>query len=165
MTDSDQNPPSGEDVFEVERIRQLVELMEKCELTEIDLKREDQRIRLRRGGETEIASFVAPQMMNMPQAAAPTPAAPAPLAEEDANIVYIKSPMVGTFYAKANPDAPSFIERGQLVSSDTTVCIVEAMKVFNEIKAECSGTVVDVLCENEDAVEFNQPMFKVDTSK
>ena len=66
---------------------------------------------------------------------------------------------------KASPDAPPFIERGQRVSSDTTVCIVEAMKVFNEIKAECSGTIVDILCENEDSVEFNQPMFKVDTSK
>ncbi len=87
-------------------------------------------------------------------------------ADDDENTVLIKSPMVGTFYSKANPEAAeAFVKVGDHVASDTTVCIIEAMKVFNEIPAEVTGRIIAVLVENEEAVEFGKPLFKVDTSK
>jgi acetyl-CoA carboxylase biotin carboxyl carrier protein len=93
------------------------------------------------------------------QAAAPT--APA----EGANIVVIKSPMVGTFYARPNPKSEVFVKVGDHVEPNTTVCIIEAMKVFNEIPAEVRGKIVAVLVEEDEAVDFGRPLFKVDTSK
>ena len=81
------------------------------------------------------------------------------------NIVTINSPMVGTFYAKPNPEAEAYVKVGDHVSADTIVCVVEAMKVFNEIPAEVSGQIIAVLVENEESVEFGKPLFKVDTSK
>ena len=166
MTGSEPNP---DEVFEVDRIRQLVELMEEHGLSEIDLRRQEQRIRLRRGqGESD-----APQEFFVPAtpAAAPAPVAASMDSSQAAgptdgeNIQVIKSPMVGTFYCRANPDAPSFVNVGDPVSAETTVCIIEAMKVFNEIPAEISGTIVAILVEDEEPVEFGKPLFKVDTSK
>lgn len=162
--------PQADEVFEIDRIRQLIELMEQHGLSEIDLRREDQRIRLRRGPEESAAIPVAAPIT--PQAAVTAvPTTPAPVvesgqrAEDDANIVFIKSPMVGTFYGRPNPEAEAFVKVGQSISADSTVCIIEAMKVFNEIPAEVSGTVVAVLAEDEEPVEFGKPLFKVDTSK
>ena len=86
-------------------------------------------------------------------------------AAADANTVEIKSPMVGTFYRSSNPDAEPFVKVGDKVGPESVVCIVEAMKVFNEILAEVSGEIVAILAENEEAVEFGRPLFKVDTSK
>ena len=163
MTGSEPNP---EEVFDVERIRQLVKLMEEHGLSEIDLKHLQQRIRLRRGN--ELNSVVAPVAAPLPAAAvsASEPVVQkAQRRDDDENIVLIKSPMVGTFYSKPSPEAESFVKVGEHVASDTTVCIIEAMKVFNEIPAETAGTIVSVLVENEEAVEFGRPLFKVDTSK
>ncbi len=163
MTGSEPNP---EEVFDVERIRQLVELMEEHGLSEIDLKHLQQRIRLRRGN--ELSSVVAPVAAPLPPVAVPTSEPTVQTTqrnEDDENIVLIKSPMVGTFYNKPNPEADTFVKVGDHVASDTTVCIIEAMKVFNEIPAETSGTIISVLVENEEAVEFGRPLFKVDTSK
>jgi acetyl-CoA carboxylase biotin carboxyl carrier protein len=81
---------------------------------------------------------------------------------EDSNAVLIRSPMVGTFYTAASPDAPPFVKIGDQIGPETTVCIVEAMKVFNEIPAECSGRIVATLAQNGDAVEFGQPLFRVE---
>lgn len=159
------NPEPSDEVFDIERIRQLVELMEQHGLAEVDLRREKQRIRLRRRVEEE----TMPAMMA--RAAAPVSAPLAPVvepgqrAEDDKNIVFIKSPMVGTFYGRPNPDAESFVKVGTRVNSETTVCIIEAMKVFNEIPADVSGTIVAVLVDEEEGVEFGKPLFKVDTSK
>ena len=86
-------------------------------------------------------------------------------ADDDKNMVLIKSPMVGTFYTRSNPDTPPFIKVGDLVSADQTVCIIEAMKVFNEIPAETSGRIVAILVDDEEAVDYGKPLFKVDTSK
>ena len=166
---SDKEKSGGEDVFEIERIRKLVELMEQHDLSAVDLRAGGQRIRLNRGA---IAS--AP-MMYAPAPAAPAPApsvsaAPAPSAAAAApaadgpNIVVIKSPMVGTFYSKPNPESEPFVKVGASVSADTTVCIIEAMKVFNEIPAETRGKVVAVLAENGQPVEFGKPLFKIDTA-
>ncbi len=157
------------DVFEVRRIRRLIELMNEHDLAEIDLRQSDQRIRLRRGPANVPLSPTPP---------APVPAAPSradgasaanaavqePAAAADAtNIVLIKSPMVGTYYAAPSPDAPPFCKVGDQVEPESTVCIVEAMKVFNEIPAECSGRIVAVMVDNGDPVEFGQPLFRVDT--
>lgn len=160
------NPVPGGDVFDVRRIRRLVELMKEHDLGEIDLREGETRIRLRRTGDTVTTHFEP-----RPMPAAPIPsggtasaAAIAPPAS-DANTVLIKSPMVGTFYGAASPEAKAFVRVGDHVGPDTTVCIIEAMKVFNEIPAEVSGKIMAVLVQNGEPVEFGQPLFKVDTSK
>jgi acetyl-CoA carboxylase biotin carboxyl carrier protein len=154
------------DVFDVRKVRRLVELMNEHELAEIDLRQGDQRIRLRRDQEPDHAPPAA--LPPQPAAVAPAPvaaasAAPAPVstAVDDASLTVIKSPMVGTFYKSASPDSAPFVKVGDQVGPDTTVCIIEAMKVFNEIPAECSGKIMAILAENGDAVEFGQPLFKV----
>ncbi len=156
----------SEDVFDLEHVRQLVELMKEHDLAEVDLSQADRRIKLRRGDENPTTVVAAPSVA---AAAAPPPVAPAaapPTAEEDdKNIVVIKSPMVGTFYTKPNPEAETYVKVGDHVSAETTVCIIEAMKVFNQIPAECTGQVVAVLVENEQPVDVDKPLFKVDTSK
>jgi acetyl-CoA carboxylase biotin carboxyl carrier protein len=97
------------------------------------------------------------------EAPRPAPAQPAPAKAEEEHIVLIRSPMVGTFYAASDPDSPAYVKVGDPVGPETVVCIVEAMKVFNQIPAEVSGRIVAVLVENGEPVEYGQPMFKVDT--
>jgi acetyl-CoA carboxylase biotin carboxyl carrier protein len=167
MTDS----PSNQDVFDVRKIRRLVELMTERDLTEIDLRHGDQRVRIRRGGEPASAGAARVAVSPPPAAApAPQPSREAPSAAADAApkedyIVLIKSPMVGTFYAASDPDSPAYVKVGDPVGPESVVCIVEAMKVFNQIPAEVSGTIVGVLVENGEPVEYGQPLFKVDTRK
>jgi len=151
------------DIFDVKRIRRLVELMNEHELAEIDLRQSDQRIRLRKGGEPVI-SMAAPPAPAMERAAASSEAVP-PAAASDANLTVIKSPMIGTFFNSPSPEAAAFVKVGDHVGPTTTVCIIEAMKVFNEIPAEVSGQVVAVLVENGEQVEFGQPLFKIDPRK
>lgn len=161
-------------VFDVDRIRRLVELMKEHDLNEIDLRESRQRIRIQRGAAVQYAPMMAaPQAPYVPAAAPQPTAAVANAASgggksnaaDGPNIAIIKSPMVGTFYSKANPKAAPFVKVGDRVDVNTTVCIVEAMKVFNEIPAEVRGTIVAVLVEENEAVEFDKPLFKVDTSK
>lgn len=148
---------SGENVFDIERIRDIVKLMEEHDLTEVDLQQGDDRIKLGRGG----PPVMVPS--SLPAATAPVSpaAAPSPAATGNEGTVTINAPMVGTFYAKANPEAEPFVKVGQMVSPDTIVCIVEAMKVFNEIPAECSGKVIEVLVADQEAVDFGKPMFRI----
>jgi acetyl-CoA carboxylase biotin carboxyl carrier protein len=162
MTGEETRP---EEVFQIERIRQLVELMEQHGLTEIDLRNEQQRIRLRRGGEEISPAAAAPPTLPPHPASTAPVISPGQRADDEAHIVLIRSPMVGTFYGRPHPDAERFVKVGDHISSDTTVCIIEAMKVFNEIPAEVSGTIVAILAEDEEPVEFGKPLFKVDTSK
>lgn len=163
-----QNDPSAGtgDVFDVRRVRRLVELMNEHDLAEVDLRQGEQRIRLRRGADPVLmpayaapppAPAAAPSSANAP----PAVAAITPAAVEDANLLTIRSPMVGTFYTSSSPDAAAFVKVGDQVGPDTTVCIVEAMKVFNEIPAECSGKVTAVLATSGDSVEYGQPLFRV----
>ena len=148
------------DVFDVRKIRKLISLMQENDLTEIDLKHADSAVRIKRGG--EVASYSAPAIAQpVAPAAPPEPAAPAQSAEE-ARMVVIKSPMVGTFYSASSPDAPPFAKVGDHIGPEKTVCIVEAMKVFNEIPAGVSGQIVSILVENGAPVEFGQPLIKVD---
>jgi acetyl-CoA carboxylase biotin carboxyl carrier protein len=164
MTES--NHPN--DVFDIERIRKLIALMKEHDLGEIDLRHENQRIRLCGAGHGQpvIAAPMAMQPAPAPlPAAAPAASAPAAAAPaaDGAHIAIIKSPMVGTFYTKPNPNAKNFAEVGTIVQPDTVICIIEAMKVFNEIPAEIRGKIVEVLVKNEEAVDFGKPLFKVDT--
>lgn len=158
---------SNQDIFDVRKIRRLVELMKEHELSEIDLQQGEVRIQLRRGGTAVAPVMVASQPMvpaAAPAAPAPAPAAPAASAEsKSAEGAVIKSPMVGTFYTSPDPDSPAFVKVGDHVGPETTVCIVEAMKVFNQIPAEIAGRIVAVLVENGAPVEFGQPLFRVDT--
>lgn len=162
------------EVFDVERIRQLVELMKVNDLSEVTLRHGDQRIRLRRGEDPApvfvtggAAPMAAPAMAPMAAPAAPmaaaAPSAPAAPAGDPPSVTTIKSPMVGTFYSKPNPTSEPYIKVGDRVSADTVVCVIEAMKMFNEIPAGVSGKVVAVLVKNEEPVDVNKPLIKVDT--
>jgi acetyl-CoA carboxylase biotin carboxyl carrier protein len=165
MPDSSSN--SG-DIFDMKKVRRLIELMEEHDLSEVDLKQGDQRIRLRRGPEMvsvggAAASHAASASPGRQLGAAPGALAAPPA--EDANLAVIKSPMVGTFYAAANPESPAFVKVGDHVGPESVVCIIEAMKVFNEIPAEVAGQIAAVLVENGAPVEFGQPLFKVQVRK
>lgn len=144
--------------------------MKKSSLTEFEIEEEGLKLRICRSDENQgngaaaVPAFAAPvPAYTPPPAGAPTPAEPAaPATEaEEKGISIIKSPMVGTFYQASSPESPPFINVGDSVSKDTTVCIIEAMKVMNEIPAELSGEIKEVLVENGDAVEYGQPLFKV----
>lgn len=163
---SDESSPSRQP-FDLERLRELFEMMEKHDVTEVSLRQRGERWHVRRGTEPVAAGFppgfVAPQM---PVAASPAPpaateAGSSAAREEAADGILIKSPTVGTFYAAPSPDDPPFVKVGAKVEPETVVCIVEAMKVFNQIPAEVSGTIVEILVSNGDPVEFNQPLFRV----
>jgi len=161
MSDTNEN---GDDVFNLERIRQLVELMKEHDLGQVDLRQGAQRIQLKRAGEIVPGThLVSPAPAAVPYASVPVPEQPVADRDVDADLTLIKSPMVGTFYLKPNPEAESFVKVGDWVSPETTVCIIEAMKVFNEVPAEVSGRIVAVLVENEEPVDFDKPLFKVDT--
>ena len=171
---SAENPAKDADLtgpFDLEKLRELIALMEAHGLTEIDLRRQDQRWKLRRGP-AEVTQLIpagsyptAPMQMAAPQAPVATaPAAAAPPAAppaEDKNVVAIKSPTVGTYFEAPAPGDPPFVTVGARVVYDAVVCIIEAMKVFNQITAEVNGTITEVLVKNGDPVEFGQPLFRV----
>ena len=139
----------------IEEIKQLVQLMVDNELSELDITDGQKKIALKRGA----GALPVPAAQAAPPAGPGPPAVPAaPPGEE---FVEIKSPMVGTLYAAPSPDSEPFVQAGTTVSDETTVCIVEAMKVMNEIKAEVDGTIVEVLVTNGQAVEYGQVLFKV----
>ena len=171
-------------MLDIRKLKELIRLMVENELTEIDLKDEKETVSLRREGSQAPVVQVSPAPAAPPAAPAPaapaTPTAPAPApapapassapaaapaAEpspaDTSNLEQITSPMVGTFYSAAKPESPAFANVGDTVTADTTVCIVEAMKIFNEIKAEQSGVIEKVLVSNGDSVEFGQALFLV----
>ncbi len=141
--------------------------MKEHDLEEIDLQQGEVRIRLRRASAVAATAAGMPPVVNVSAPASAGPPAPesaAPAAESaDKGMALIKSPMVGTFYAAPDPDSQPFVKVGDHVGPETVVCIVEAMKVFNQIPAEAAGRIIAVLVENGAPVEFGQPLFKVDT--
>lgn len=150
------------DVFSIERIRSLIDLMKEFDISEVDLKQEDQQIRLVRGSKA-VAPVALPALpLAAPMAAPAAPATSAP-AVDGPHIKLIKSPMVGTFYSRPNPKSDDFVKIGASINNDSIVCIIEAMKVFNDIPAEISGKIVEILVKNEEAVDYDRPLFKVDT--
>ena len=145
--------------FDLDRLQQLIEMMEKHGVTDVSLRRGNEQWKLRRGTP---ATMVAAPVAYAPApvaAAAPAPAAAAPAAAKDDGLLVIKSPTVGTFYSAQTPEDPPFVTVGAKVGPQSTVCLIEAMKVFNEIKAEKSGVVESILIKSGDAVEFGQKLF------
>ena len=140
--------------------------MKRSELSEFELEEEGFKLRLSRKN-NEVASPIiqaAPITAAAPAAAPATGAASEASVAEEAGISVISSPMVGTFYRSPSPDSPVFADVGTKVNADSVVCIIEAMKVMNEINSELKGTITEILVENGDAVEFGQPLFKVKTT-
>lgn len=156
------------DSFDLDRIRKLLQLMEKFDVSEINLQNDDESWKIRRGPRVTYAQPASSPGFAMPMtsqaaptvAAAPaaTSAAPAPAPAG----VTINAPTVGTFYAAASPEDAPFVTVGSVVKPDTVICMIEAMKVFNQILAEKSGRIVEILVENGDAVGFGQPLFRIE---
>jgi acetyl-CoA carboxylase biotin carboxyl carrier protein len=148
--------------MDVDLLQQIVKLMAANDLNTVDVRDGDRRIILKRGAAT-------PVVMSMPTMSAPVAAnpgggstsAPPPPVDEEAGLKPIKSPMVGTFYAAPSPDAKPFVNVGSKVDEETDVCVIEAMKVFNNIKAELRGTIAKILVASGQAVEFGQTLFLV----
>ncbi|MDA1231507.1 MAG: acetyl-CoA carboxylase biotin carboxyl carrier protein [Planctomycetota bacterium] len=166
MAKSVENDDSG-DSFDLDRIRKLLQLMEKFDVSEINLQNDDESWKIRRGPRVAYAQpTVAPQfampMAASVQAAPAAPAAAAAPAPAASAGITINAPTVGTYYAAASPEEPPFVTVGSVVKPDTTICMIEAMKVYNEIKAEKSGRIVEILVENGDAVGFGQPLFRIE---
>ncbi len=145
----------------LKEIKELIQLMHDHQLMELEVEREGMKIRLKKTGDAVVQQVIATPVPATP-ASADAPAAPAPTAAPSANRQSIKSPMVGTFYRAPAPDAPPFVETGQTVEVGQVICIIEAMKLMNEIKSEMRGRVVEIPIENGDPVEFGQPLFIIE---
>ncbi len=160
-------PLSGSPM-DVTLLEQIVKLMAKNELTGIELQDGDKKVVLQRGGamiQSSGSQVMAPRADHpstpSTSASAAPASAPSTPADADAGLVPIKSPMVGTFYTSSGPDAKPFVAVGSVVDEESDVCIIEAMKVFNNIKAETRGTIAKILLANGQTVEFGQPLFLV----
>lgn len=152
--------------METKEIQKLIDFIAQSGLDEVNIETSELKLAIKRFGAAPVvqqvvaaAPVAAPAVAAPAPAAAPVAAAPAPVAS---NRVTIKSPMIGTFYRSGNPNNPSFVEVGSEVTKGKTVCIIEAMKLFNEIESEVSGRIVEVLVENATPVEFDQPLFVVE---
>ena len=161
--------------MDLKEIQALIKFVAKSGAQEVSLETEDFKINIKTGSDAEqptIIQAMAPQapvaMAAAPAPAAPAPAAPAPVdeapADDNSNYITIKSPMIGTFYRSANPEADAFVKVGDEVNPGDVVCIIEAMKLFNEIESEVSGKIVKVLVDDQTPVEYDQPLFLVDPS-
>ena len=155
--------------MDIDRVKSVIELMREHDLNEFAIEEPDFKLTLKRGGPAPAVMMAPPQMLApaAASAAAPAPAAApaapaAPAASADDSLTPIPSPLVGTFYRAGSPDADPFVSVGSRVNKDTVVCIIEAMKVMNEIKAETSGVIKKILVENATAVQFGQPMFLIE---
>ena len=164
--------------MDIKEIQSLIKFVAKSGVNEVKLELEDFKITIKAGmsgTETTIVQQAAPlavpaqQILSAPEAPAPVPVAPAatpeaPAADDESKYVTITSPIIGTFYRKSAPEKPNFVEVGDSVDANSVVCIIEAMKLFNEIEAEVSGRIVKVLVDDASPVEFGQPLFLVDPS-
>jgi len=154
--------------LDLQKIKQVVDLMKKSDLSEFEIQDQEFKLRIKRDVPGRVTQTVTTAAAPAPQsvapaavaapAAAPAPAAPA---AADPSLKVITSPMVGTFYGSPSPDAPAFVGVGSQIKADSVVCIIEAMKVMNEIQAEVTGTVVECLVASGTSVEFGQPLFRV----
>ena len=154
----------------IREIRQLIKLVESSEIGELEIVEEGKKLRISKNNKFESNGVMAmnPAMMNYsnavpaaPQIAAPSEAATAEDLSAGSEYQELRSPMVGTFYASSSPEAGPFVSLGQQVTEGETMCIIEAMKMFNQIEAEASGTVVAILVENGQPVEFDQPLYVI----
>ncbi len=162
-------------MFKLSEIKELIKLVDQTSVQELEIENEGSRLFIRKPGKSESVIVSSPMQAALPHNMQATPqqmpqqeskpvetAAPAPAAKADeTNLHTITSPMVGTFYTSPSPDAAPYVKRGDKVTEKTVVCIVEAMKLMNEIEAEVKGEIVEVLVENGQLVEFGQPLFTV----
>lgn len=149
--------------METKDIQKLIDFIDQSGLDEVNIKTADFKIKVKRNAGVVMTPVAAPTFAPAPVAAAPV-AAPTPVVSEApaSNLITIKSPMIGTFYRAASPESPAFINIGDDVVAGKAVCVIEAMKLFNEIESEISGKIVKVLVENASPVEFDQPLFLVE---
>ncbi|MEZ7956828.1 MAG: acetyl-CoA carboxylase biotin carboxyl carrier protein [Rubritalea sp.] len=150
--------------MDLKDIKKIVELMDEHELSFFHLEKEDFNLKLKKGVDADAIMAAMPmQQMAAPVAAAPVASAGAPAVDAGPLIdgKAIDSPMVGTFYRKSSPDAPNFVEIGTTIKEGDTICIIEAMKVMNEIKAETSGTITAILVDDSTPVQFGDTMFTI----
>jgi acetyl-CoA carboxylase biotin carboxyl carrier protein len=159
--------------MELKDIQNLIKFVAKSGASEVQLETDDIKITLKTGSEPEttfvqqvpMATQMAQPMAAAPQAATPVAAQEAaPVSSDDDKYITIKSPIIGTFYRKPSPDKPLFVEVGQSIGEGDVLCVIEAMKLFNEIESEVSGKIVKVLVDDSSPVEFDQPLFLVDPS-
>jgi acetyl-CoA carboxylase biotin carboxyl carrier protein len=153
--------------MDLRKLKTLIDLVSDSNVSELEITEAEGKVRIVKGGGAMVQSYAAPVAMGAPAVAAAPVAAPAaaaaPVAAAPAATGHaVKSPMVGTFYRSASPGAKAFVEVGQAVKEGETLCIIEAMKILNEIEADKSGTVVDILIENGKAVEYGQPLFVIE---
>lgn len=154
-------PKATEDA-KLARLREIVRIMERSSLSSLEYEDEDIEVRLTRGG----ASSAPVQVAAAPAPPAPAPSAP-PAADdaEDPSVHVVRSPIVGTFYRSPSPNAPPFTAAGAKVAPGQTLCIIEAMKLMNEIECDVRGTVLEVLVENEKPVQYDAPLFRIAVDK
>lgn len=156
--------------MDLKQIQDLVKMVNKSNISELTIEEKDIKITIKQKEDKYVTAApvqALPQMQAMPVAAAPVasaPAAAAPAAAPKAadNLITIKSPMIGTFYRKPAPDKPNFVEEGDEVRNGKVVCVIEAVKLFNEIESEVSGKIVKILVEDASPVEYDQPLFLVE---
>lgn len=153
--------------MDIRKIRKLIELLEETGISEIEIKEGEESLRLSR--HSSITAEPRQQVHYVQPQAAPLAAPPAPAAEEPHHVApshlaghKVRSPMVGTMYSSPSPEAPPFVTKGQKVKVGDTLCIVEAMKMFNEIECDKAGTIIDILVQNGDPVEYDQPLFIIE---
>ena len=145
--------------MDIRKVKKLIELIEESDVAEIEIHEGEESVRISRTSSTPIAMMAAPPAAApLPQTAAPVaPAAETAAAEPEGHV--IRSPMVGTFYRASSPTSKAFVEEGQNVKSGETLCIIEAMKILNQIESDHTGTIKQILVENGQPVEYNQPLF------
>jgi acetyl-CoA carboxylase biotin carboxyl carrier protein len=159
--------------LDLKQIQQIIELMKRSELTEFSVEEEGFKLKIRRGanglpvvstGKGSSSPFVPTDYNSVPPMPVPAPlpsSLPAPAVTEEPGITFVKSPMVGTFYRSPSPESKPFVDVGAKIEDNSLVCIIEAMKIMNEIQAETRGTVVEILVENGQPVEYGQRLFKL----
>lgn len=163
--------------MDIKEIQSLIKFVAKSGASEVKLEMEDIKITIRTGSDSGSGETTIVQQIPIAQAPAPVAPAPVPVAEtsvpakeqaaaesDDSKYITIKSPIIGTFYRKPSPDKPVFVEVGSTISPGDVLCVIEAMKLFNDIESEVSGKIVKVLVDDSSPVEFDQPLFLVDPS-
>lgn len=148
--------------MDLRKLKTLIDLVSESNVSELEITEAEGKVRIVKGGVAMVQQYAAPMASVMPAPVAAPSAAPVVAAEPVAVGHTVKSPMVGTFYRSASPGAKVFVEVGDTIKEGETVCIIEAMKILNEIEADKSGTVTQVLCENGQAVEYGQPLFVIE---
>lgn len=155
--------------MDLRKLKTLIDLVSESNVSELEITEAEGKVRIVKGGPATAQAYAAPMAMPAATAAAPAlapaaaaPAAPAAAAPQAPAGHTVKSPMVGTFYRASAPGAKSFVEIGSVVKEGDTICIIEAMKILNEIEADKSGTITQILCENGQAVEYGQPLFVIE---